>query len=165
MKRRLFTIAISAALLVGCAASAMHFGAPQPVDASLGQSRVKPTVVTGPCYKHNSNDCATTFHFVHDISEQTVVNVGGCANGSGCNLSPGLSFSGANAPFANTNFDCHGILLPAYGSYGWYGVILNFEAEGSSSSGTGASVGFRNETGSTITYGTKIKIAYTCEGA
>jgi hypothetical protein len=89
-----------------------------------------------------------------------------CAAGNGCDLTPGLAFSG-NAVFANANFDCHGILLNLGGSYNWYGVIVNFTANPSTGTGAGdsADVSFRNETGSTISSGTKLKIAYTCEGA
>lgn len=163
MKRRLFTIAIFAALLVGCAASAMRFGAPQTVDASLNQSHVKPTVVTGPCYKSNGNNCATSFHFVHDVQLEQVA--GACTNGSSCTLEPALSFTGS-AGFANTNFDCHGLLIypVTTTSFTWFGVILNFVAGGTTGSGDTANVGFRNETGSTIT-DAYVKIAYTCEGA
>jgi hypothetical protein len=164
MQRRLFTLSIFAALLVGCAASAMRFGAPQTVDASLSQSRVKPDVVTGPCYKGNGHDCASTFHFVHDVQLEEVDNPGGCTNGSSCTLTPNIVFSGA-ATFANENFDCHGILLPQTSSISWYGVVLNFVALGSTTIGSGVDLGFRNETGSTIAYGAAVKVAYTCEGA
>jgi hypothetical protein len=164
MKRQLFTIAIFAALLVGCAASAMRLGAPQTVDASMGQSRVKPMVVTGPCYKSGGSNCATTYHFVHDVTAQTVTNTGGCAPGDGCTLSPGLSFTGS-AAFANTDFDCHGNLIDYLGSYSWYGVIPNFTANPASSSGSGAAVTFRNDTAVTISKNAVVKIAYTCDGA
>jgi hypothetical protein len=163
MKRQGFTFAILAALLVGCAASAMRFGPPQTAEASLHQSGVKQDVVTGPCYKQNGNNCATTFHFVHDVQLEEVD--GTCTNGSSCTLSPAIGFSG-NANFANLNFDCHGILLNGgTSSSTWYGVILNFVAASATSDTFAADVGFRNETGSTIATATKVKIAYTCEGA
>jgi hypothetical protein len=164
MTRQLFTIAIFAAVLVGCAASAMHFGAPTAVDASISQSPVKPNTVTGPCYKASGSDCQSTFHFVHDTQLESVqhgTTGSNCPNGQSCTLVPALSFSG-NAKFANTNYSCHGLVIyETTGSQVWLPVILNFQAVDDGD----AYLGFRNQTGSTIAYGTTIKIAYTCEGA
>jgi hypothetical protein len=164
MKHRVFTIAILAALLVGCAASAMRFGAPQTVDASLDQSHVKQNVVTGPCYKAGGGNCASSFHFVHDNQLEYVAT--GCTNGTSCTLSPDILLSG-NAIFANGNFDCTGSLVSptSTSSWIWLAVVVNFRPLGSSTVGDGVDLGFRNETGSTIAYGTEVKVAYTCAGA
>lgn len=144
----------------------MRFGAPESVDASLTPAHLKPNVVTGPCYKVNGSNCASSFHFVHDVQVEEVQNAGGCAEGSSCTLVPNIVFSGS-ATFANANFDCHGILIPATSTttWTWYPVILNFVALGSSTVGDGVDLGFRNETGSKIPYAATVKIAYTCEGA
>jgi hypothetical protein len=141
MKRQPFTIAIFAALLLGCAASAMPLGAPRTVDASMGQSHAKPIVVTGPCYRSGGSNCPTDFHFVHDNQMETAEDTGGC---NGCTLSPALSFTGS-AAFTNPYYDCHGILLDYLGSgYCRYGVIL-FTAD-SATSGSGSGAASRSET-------------------
>lgn len=154
MKRRFFTLAIFAALLVGCAASAMRFGPPQTVDASLGQSRVKPLTVTGPCFKSSGSDCATTFHFVHDSATLTVAS--DCDTGVGCTFTSDVTFSGS-AVFSNTKYDCH-----AHGTDGASdGVIFN----SGNVSGSDVEFVFRNETPHTIYSGTQFTIYYLCAGA
>lgn len=154
MKRRFFTLAIFAALLVGCAASAMRFGPPQTANASIGQSHVKPLTVTGPCYKSGGGDCSTTFHFVHDSATLTVAS--DCGTGVGCTFTTDVTFSG-NAEFANTKYDCH-----AHGTdSGSDGVIFN----SGNISGSDVEFVFRNETPHTITSGTQFTIYYLCAGA
>src|SRR5689334_14173906 len=147
MNRYLSSIALLAAFLVGCATSAMRLAPPAPVSAA---SRAHPLVVTGPCYKHNSNDCATTYHFVHDTASISLDN--DCTTGSGCPFSTNITFSGTSAPFANTNYQCHAIGTDSNHD----GVVWNtYPVDGSD-----VNFAFRNETGHTITAGTTFNISY-----
>lgn len=81
MSRYLFSVAILAAFLIGCAASAMHFGQPVPAVASKAVHVAKPAVVTGPCYKPNGNDCADGYHVVFGTVSFTLNN---CASLTKC---------------------------------------------------------------------------------
>src|ERR1700735_1540700 len=82
VKRNLLAVTILAAFLVGCAASAMRFGAPVPATAQGANTHIRPNVVTGPCYKPGGTDCASTYHFVHGST--TLSTDGACSAGSQC---------------------------------------------------------------------------------
>ena len=154
MKRSTLAVAILAAFLVGCAASAMRFTDPVPVAAQSGAARMHPNVVTGPCYKPTGADCTSTYHFVHGNTSLTVQS--DCDTGVGCTFTSDVTFSG-NAIFANTNYQCHAIGTDSNAD----GVIFNaFQVSTSDVEFT-----FRNLTPNTITHGTVFNVYYTCDGA
>lgn len=154
VNRKLLTLSILAALMVGCAASAMHMTDPIPAGAQAARAGLKPNTVTPPCYKPGGTDCASTFHFVH--GQITLNTYAACANGNQCGFTGGEALTG-NAIFANTMFNCfaHGI------DANQDGVVM--QALPNSYDAIG--FGFRNLTGSTIPNNTAFTIDFTCAGA
>jgi hypothetical protein len=153
MRRRFLSLFIFAALLVGCAASAMHYGPPATAVAQNSGAHVHPNTVTGPCYKPTGGDCASTYHVVHG---QIVLNTSAaCSTGSGCGFT-GYELLAGSAVFANTNYDCN-----AYGEDG--GDSVDMQAIPSATDEV--IFGFRNLTGHTIPNNTAFTINFTCDGA
>jgi|SRR5579883_189387 len=156
MNRQRLTMGLFAALLVGCAASAMRFGAPDSASASIqNQSHVKPDTTTVVCYKPGGGDCVSSYHEVHGLA--SVELYGPCYNGQGCILHPDIALT-SPATFANKNYDCTANQSGEYSIT--YGVIFDFDPISTSS----FEVVFRNETGATLPIYTTFHIAYTCFG-
>lgn len=107
-------------------------------------------------------------HLVHAIVAAIVVHVGAlqidhdvrtvavaydCAPGAYCQTNPSLVDLPIGGQFANTHFTCNADSYLVYAS-------LLFEPQ----SPTAYSVGFINETGLMIPYGTQVPYSFTCTG-
>jgi hypothetical protein len=158
MKRRFLTVAVLTAFLVGCAASAMHYGPPAAAVAQNAGGHAHSDTVTGPCYKPTGGDCASTYHFVHGQITLTT-GTAACAVNSQCGFTSYETLTGS-AIFANTNYDCHAFGLPTT-----TGVAGNVVMQAFPLGTSTVDFGFRNLTGMPIPASTSFSINFTCDGA
>lgn len=109
----------------------------------------------GPCYGADGSSCTDTFHIVKNASALNITPNGGCANDSWCALNnASISFTGANAEFANDKYTC---ILSSTSSY-----LINLTAD--SQAPSGFKIQAYNSSGSPIANDTTLGITYACYG-
>ena len=108
-----------------------------------------------PCYKNDGTPCNATFHLVKNSSSLNVTTNGACANNTWCTLNnASVSFTAANAQFANDRYNCTLSSTSAY--------LLNPLANNQTT--TGFQIQAFNSSGSSIAGGSDLGLTYACFG-
>ena len=118
------------------------------IDSALGP--------VPPCYDHDSDACADSFHFVKDSTAPLGVTTNGsCANGTWCTLTNAdITFTGSNAVFVSPTYAC---ALSSTSSY-----LINLFANDQTT--IGFEIQVYNSSGSAIPSNADLGLTYACFG-